>query len=438
MATTFETFKNKISWRIHKRTGWKMSTSKFLAQDIVNHIRNDSGGGTLWKVKFAHGKYAASQYSSLSDFITALENISMPTDPYTEFQNREEFKTLMKKFQSSAAIEAVSSFTERHGGPTEAATHRQKFESFFQPIKNDYKSLVKQTKANYEQWKTTKTISYTTLKAKFLTYSTPVAWFKLALMFLGIINIGQSEVILGILPLGGMGIDSPVSITDIDVSHSNKIVKYRAVGSIYLAHQVGGKDSIKVTGKLQGELRLWYLTALWIMTLLSQGHWKSVDWDSDLVSVAGSNLRDGIGKLLPTQKIDNIVTQDPAYEHHITFPVVTEHEIIPNCYIETFSFEEKIVDGRDVITYDIMMRTYVQPKEFLIDSKRSIMRIGKAETKTEQVLKYGLNFGYRLLKYGKETIFHIESNAWKVKNYYDLDPIDVGFTMFLGMTGAVI
>ncbi len=439
MPTSFETFKEKITWRIHRRSGWKLTESRHLAKSIVAHIRNDSGGGTLWKVKFAHGKYAASQYSSLADFITALENISIPTEPLHEFENREEFRSLMKKFQTTAAIEAASVFTEKFAkGTVETATFRQRFEASLIPLKNDYKSLVNQSKANYQAWKTTTAIEFADLKTKLSAFSPGKRIAKTLFMIAGLWGtLHGSEVTLGILPLGGMGIDSPITVTDIDISHSNKIVKYRAVGSIYLAHQVGGKDSVKITGTLQGDMRLWILTILWILTLLGQGRWKSVDWNDDLVKVISANLRDGIGKLLPTQKVDNIITQEPAYEHHITFPVITEHEIIPNCYIETFSFEEKVVSGRDVITYDLMLRTYVQPTQFLVDSKRSMMRIAKQETKTEQMLKYGLNFAYRFIKWGKEALFHIDNNQWKVSNYINIDPVDIAFSMFLSIGGMV-
>ena len=83
------------------------------------------------------------------------------------------------------------------------------------------------------------------------------------------------------------------------------------------------------------------------------------------------------------------------------------------------------------------MRTYVEPKEFLADKKRSIMRVGKQETFTEQVLKYALNFTYRMVQMGKEGLFNIDNNSWKVDNYYELDPFDVAFTMGLAMAGVV-
>jgi hypothetical protein len=441
---TYQTFKNRITYRIQKRTGWKSSTAREIASNIVQHVKDTSGGGMLWKVKFDHGTYNASQYSTLDEFVTALEQISIPTNVYSKWQNRYEFKALQAKFQTNNAIEAVNAFTEKHS-QIDNITFKEKFKAFFSPIKNDSLSLFAQTKLNYETWKATKSITYAELKTVLNFHRTPKVFIKTFMGLFGVLNsvIVDNEVTIGVLPLGGMGIDSPTSVTMIEVAHSNQIVKYRAVGSIYLARQVGGHDTIKISGKLQGPLRLWYLTALWILTLLSQGYWQTIDWESDLVQIVGAgnsplDMRSGVGGFLPTQKVDNIITQKPAYEKHITYPVITEHEIITNAYIETFSFEEKIERGLNIITYDLMMRTYVEPTEFLADKKRSILRIAKEETKTEQVIKFGLNFTYRMIQMGKESLFNIDNNSWKVDNYYELDAYDVGFTMMLAMAGAVV
>jgi hypothetical protein len=450
----YKEYKRKILGLIQRRTGWKYSTSKTIAADIVDHIKYTSGGGMLWATKFDHGKYNTSHMNTLDDFVTALKNISIPTQIYSKWQNRHEFKELQAKFQTTNAIEALNAFIEKppHG------TYKNLKQVFvggvktlakipgqaLTIIKNDSKSLFSKTKANYLDWKASKAITLAELRATINFHRSPQVFIKTFLGLFGVLNsvIVDNEVTVGVLPLGGMGIDSPTSVTMIDVAHSNKIVKYRAVGSIYLAHQIGGHDSIRITGKLQGPIRLWFLTAIWILTILSQGYWQEIDWESDLVKTMGTNiatggLRAGIGGFLPTQKVDNIITQKPAYRKHITYPVITEHEIIPNCYIETFSFEEKLESGKDIITYDLLMRTYVEPKEFLTDSKRSVMRVAKEETKTEELLKYGLNFAYRLVQMGKEALFHIDSNSWKVNNYYELDAIDVGTVMFLSMAGVL-
>ena len=110
---SYITFGNKISKIIHKRTGWKISKSKKIAENIVNHVKDTSGGGFLWKHKFHHGKYDASHYTTLKDFLTDLEEVSIPTNTFSKWKSRIEFKLLQTKFQTTNAIEAVNAFVER-------------------------------------------------------------------------------------------------------------------------------------------------------------------------------------------------------------------------------------------------------------------------------------------------------------------------------------
>jgi len=438
---TYEVFIQNISDKIHQRTGWKLSKSEDIAKNIVKHVQKSPGGGFLWKNKFTYGMYDTSHYTTLKQFLKALSSASIPTGVFSDWENRQEFRSLIAKFQTRTSIEALNAFTEKYS-KTDIKSRKEKFIEFFKPIKNDIITLNARDIENKRKLMIQNKISYAELKEKLTSYLPTKVIIK-DLLILGIANASKvftpSEATIGPLSLGGMGIDSPTAITSIEVAHSNQIVKFRAVGSIYLAHQVGGNDSVHIIGMLRGPMRFFYLTALWILTLLSQGYFEVVDWDSDLVNIVSNSLafREAAGDFLQVQKVENIITQKPTYRKHITYPVVLEHEIITNAYIESFSFEEKIAEGRDLITYDLLMRTYVEPKEFLSDAKRSIMAIGKTETMTEQILNYGLNFTYRLMKQGKESMLNIDSNDWKVKNYYDLDAADVATTMTLALAGVI-
>ena len=449
VSESYVQFETQIATKIFRRNGYRWSEAIDIAQNIIDHVRNAQGSGSLWLHIFSRGNYKVSSWRTLKEFNDALDNISIPTGIFSRWQNRNEFKALIKKFQTQNAIAAINAFTEKFSKKG-LVYIRERFVSglklpkaAFAHISRDPAQLYSQAKVNYEKWKTSYKVTLQEVKTMMTFYRTPSIFIKTFAGFFGMLNsvITNNEVTIGVLPLGGMGIDSPTSVTMIDVSHSNKIVKYRAVGSIYLAHQVGGHDSIRITGKLQGPMRLWFLTALWVLTILSQGQWKTIDWGADLAEVIGGgidSIRSVLGDPIPMHTVDNIITQQPAYEKHMTYPIITEHEIIPNCYVETFSFEEKIETGRDIITYDLLLRTYVEPKEFLHDQKRAVMRISKRETNTEQMLKYSANFAYRLLQYGKEQIARIDSSTWKVENYYDLDIFDMAFTMGLGLGGNLL
>ena len=112
---SYESFKRGITWKLHSRNGFDISSAKEIATNIVERVKNTSGGGLFWKSDlFTHGKYQVSHYDTLRGFLNALENISIPTNIYSTWQNRQEFKALQAKFHTTDAIEAVNAFTEKY------------------------------------------------------------------------------------------------------------------------------------------------------------------------------------------------------------------------------------------------------------------------------------------------------------------------------------
>jgi len=435
ISEEYDTWRTRIANRLFYQYGFSMAKAEQIANKVVDRVAATSGGG-LWTEYFNYGEHLASKYTTLRDFYGALNSYSFKI-------GKNDLRNLVKKFKTQGAIEAVNSFVKQYTHP-QVTSLRDSFKKIYTGVKNSKIALQLQLKQNYQQLKQRKTVGLAVLRTKMAALAAPHAILKVLFGLFGAVStltVGN-EVTIGVIPLGGMGIDSPVSVQNIEVAHSNKIVKFRAVGSIFLASQIGGRDAIKISGKFTGEFRMYWLTALWFLTLASQGYLEAFDFDSELVNQIGSNadmaqgmFRDGAGQLKVLGKINNVVTQKPAYEKHMTYPVVTSHEILPNCYIETFSFEETVEGNKDVITYDLLLRTYEEPEEFLADNEHTMFR-AKKRTKTEQVINFALNFGYRMLKYVKESLF-VDTNSWKVENYYNVDALDIGFTFGLALMGGL-
>ena len=86
----------------------------------------------------------------------------------------------------------------------------------------------------------------------------------------------------------------------------------------------------------------------------------------DPISISGiAHMR----KIMDVTKFNSSESK-PSYEFHKTFPIVTRHIIIPNCYIETLSFEEKVINGKDCVNYSILLRTYTKVKTWDIFEKQ--------------------------------------------------------------------
>lgn len=236
-----------------------------------------------------------------------------------------------------------------------------------------------------------------------------------------------TSCLVGGFPLGCHGAKSGTSVQEIDIAHSNKVVKFRATGSVFLAHQVGNKDSVKITGTLDMKYG-WAESAfyfLWILTLMSQGRVKGFENSDDMVEHV-ENTTSLRGKIAEVGYIDTFAgqfAQNPAIKQYFTFPVVTRHAIIPNCYIETFSFEETLEGGKDIIKYDLMLRTYQGVRKIYKHGKQ----YGVEKSKLMDSVRFGANWAWRTLQQTYDY-FNVDEKSWKVENYYNVDAVDVGIS----------
>jgi len=419
--------------------GFNASKAKNVSNKIIDRIIAVPGEKWVTYGAFGTAQYITSRYRTIRDLTDAIKSSTFGF-------SRRDLIRLYNRFKYGNAIVEINKFIEQKTKAEMESSVLSWGDLFELPIENSKSALETRARQFFTNIADSTKIGISDLFDKLKSLSPNQ-------MFVGIFNLlttitlagfqyaTDNACTIGPVPLGGYGVDSPTSIHNIEVAHSNKEVKFRAVGSIFLAHQHGGQDSVKISGKLQGTWRHVFLTVLWIMSLLSQRYLQAFDWSSDLVTNLGSStsnielFRQTAGPITRMKSINDVVVQGPSFEKHIVFPVVTEHEIIPNCYIETFSFEELVSGGKDIINYDMLLRTYSEPTEFLADSERTIYGL-KTSTKSQQVLEYGLNAFWRGIKWVKETV-NLDTEGWKVKDYFDVDYVDCASTFLMGLGGFV-
>lgn len=164
------------------------------------------------------------------------------------------------------------------------------------------------------------------------------------------------------------GIPMP-SVQEISHAMSDRILKYRATGGIFLAHQPGGEQTLRIVGKAFGRNRYLFLTMLDFLFLY--GSTKIVDLFADAPNLTTLGVPSffGVSSLDPERKLQpqvdpwteiNAINMDEGREEqHLTFPVITKAKIYTNMYVETYDFTESIENGMNCVIYTIFLRKYI-------------------------------------------------------------------------------
>lgn len=233
--------------------------------------------------------------------------------------------------------------------------------------------------------------------------------------------------------------------SEIEVVRSGKVVKFRATGSIFLALQEGGEDAIRVECVFVGEETI-YILLLWVLFLFGRGDTREIQSMTNLTLNELIAIKD---KLLNTSTI-NTTVQKPTYEYHRTLPFISRYFIIPNVYIETLSFEDRIIDGLDTVKVSMLLRTYTKPYKFVnhtIDETTGLMRVAQKRDNTlwqYRAVEYFANVAWRTVM---AQGLAVQEQSWKKSGdfttgilegrddvYYDVEASDIAQTaIFSGM-----
>lgn len=160
----------------------------------------------------------------------------------------------------------------------------------------------------------------------------------------------KPSAVVGGIPLPG--------VQELSGALSDLILKYRATGGVFLAHQDGGNESFRVVGKSWGPNRFVFLTML--QFLFVYGSSFSVDFFSNMIDpkalygvLAEADLTPN-----PWREFDRNASDQGLQEGHLTFPIVTKNRIYTNMYIETYHYEESVDVGRDCVKYTIFFQKF--------------------------------------------------------------------------------
>jgi hypothetical protein len=160
-----------------------------------------------------------------------------------------------------------------------------------------------------------------------------------------------------------------------EVSHgiSDREVRYRANGGVFLAHQSGGNESLRIVGRAWGQSRFWFLNLLDLLFLW--GSTKTIDVFQNAfagtvpfltLNQTGNWMNRAFETSVDAWSEFNDSNLNEGYqEQHLTFPVVTKNRVYLAMYIETYSWRQRLdKDGRKMVEYTIFFRKYEPPPEY--------------------------------------------------------------------------
>jgi len=177
-------------------------------------------------------------------------------------------------------------------------------------------------------------------------------------------------MIVGFLPL--------TSLYYVERARSDRVLKIRAVGGVFLAHQEGGNDTLVVKGIFTGITRQIWL--LFLQYLQKYGENASINARlsqmrgllpsfGDIVGGGERSIKD-IKNFVEGGEDTGIIDQEIySFEYHKTFTIVTGTDILMDMYLQTLQFENKVENGRHVIKYTCIFQKYIKPSYFFMTKK---------------------------------------------------------------------
>jgi len=235
----------------------------------------------------------------------------------------------------------------------------------------------------------------------------------------------KPDIIIGAMPF--------YSAQKLERGMSDRVLKYRAIGDIFLAHQRGSTDTLRVDMTLFGPYRGWYLLYLLALQQGGESRLKELELTATGLPVPKENIT-----IPKTGKIQ--------YESHMTFPIITQTAIMLDMYLQTIEWhQEKDRGGHTVIFIHLLFRKHIDPigvdifdaeakkgflnygetltvrrrKEFLYDTIWKCKQIGV------EVLKFGLFGGTDMVTLDREAIMsdpYVTDIAKLVNGYfYDIN-----------------
>ena len=234
----------------------------------------------------------------------------------------------------------------------------------------------------------------------------------------------RQEMPFGLKPEAVVGPVPLYSIQQLERAKSDRKMKTRALGDVFLAHQKGNRDVLRLDGTLQGPLRFYYL---WLLITLQS---SSEAQEKNLLD-AGATLNPA-AFVTPPKDIIKAKNNMLNYEIHRTFPIITQFAIMTNMYLQTIEWHRSVEEGQDVIKYHLLFRKYVQGNEYhlfdplydpsdptkLIGAKAFSLSSGKVGT-VGKWLEFSIDAIWKMMRmygeiYGHMLIKSDGKESWEV------------------------
>jgi len=196
-------------------------------------------------------------------------------------------------------------------------------------------------------------------------------------------TLGRPDVIIGFVPL--------YHAQMVEVTTSQDIVKYRAVGGQFLAHQQGGQYAVRIDAKLPDIAdAMRTLTFLQLLHVWGEGK-DFVNLDST------STAKINVNKPVPVKSYRQPISRDNLeytsindWEFikstwHKTFSIITPDQILYNMYIESFIYWRSVRDDDpNTINISVLCRKFTPPPK--ITAIKDEMYKRKYATETRRIV----------------------------------------------------
>jgi len=175
-------------------------------------------------------------------------------------------------------------------------------------------------------------------------------------------KIKPAAVIAGI-PLG--------TVDELSMALSDRILKYRATGGVFLAHQDGGNESLRIVCKAWGLGRYLFLTMLDFLFLYGSAKmldlfkgislFGEIPYGETLPLIKKDVFGKSVKKRNPWRRFDTFNREEGREEYHSTFPIVTKNRIFSSMYLETYDIVESVNTGMNMLTVTLFLGKYRPP-----------------------------------------------------------------------------
>jgi len=194
-------------------------------------------------------------------------------------------------------------------------------------------------------------------------------------------RIKPAAVLAGV-PLG--------TVEELSMALSDRMLKYRATGGVFLAHQEGGNESLRIICKAWGKNKYWFLILLDFIFLYGQS--KVLDMFAGIKEnkftignkpfMSKKDLKDEAKVVNPWAEFRDDNVDEGREEYHMTFPIVTKNRIYSSMYLETYDIVESVNNGMYMMTITLFLRKYRVPYPYELATVRAINPKTKKEDTT--------------------------------------------------------